>query len=384
MMAELLFLNALTLWAAFLGFLPADGLESGAGFLYVGTYSARDGEGILCATFDQRNGSLGELRPTGGIRNPAFLAIHPSGNFLYATTTVADTDGTPTGAIAAFAIDDKTGELREIDRRPSGGTGPCHLAVDSQGGCLVVANCGTATVACLALSRDGRFGESSTVIRHKGVSVNSEQKAQAHSINIDGSGRYAIAADLGLDRLFVYRLDAARALLTPHDPPFTSVAPGAGPRHLAFHPEGDFVYAVNELGNTVTAFSFDGETGMLQTIQDVSTLPMGFAGESFAAEVRVHPGGRFLYASNRGHDSLAVFAIDSATGRLDPKGHTPSQGSFPRNFTLDPSGNYLIVANQKSDNLVVFHVDPQTGRLEAAGEPIPAPQPVCVRIRTCR
>lgn len=360
----------------------ADESERKPGFLYVATYSPKAGDGIFVAKYDRESGRVGTLRPTGGAGTPAALALHPGGQFLYATTLIKDAQEKPVGGVAAFAIDSATGELREIERRPSGGTGPCYLSIESQGRCLVVANCGTASVACLKLEFDGRFGNASTVIPHVGESRNSEGKPQAHSIVVAPGNRFAIAADLGLDRLFVYRLDAGLARLTAHDPPFAEVTPRSGPRHLAFHPQGQFAYAVNELGNTVTACTFQGETGRLHPFQQISTLPNDFRGESYAAEIQVHPSGRFLYASNRGHDSLAMFSIDQQTGRLTAIGSAASEGKFPRHFAIDPAGEFLLVANQKSDGLIVFRVDTDSGRLKSLGSLIAVPQPVCVRILT--
>ena len=365
------------------GVLAADSAQRKTSLLYVATYSPKEGEGILVATFDCQTGAIGTLRPTGGLQTTATLVLHPRGNWLYATTQGRDSNGKPTGAVAAFSVDATTGELKEIDRRLSGGTGPCYLAVDGEGRCLVVANCGTATVACLKLRPDGRFGDSSTIIPHEGTSQNSEGKPQAHSILIAPNNRFAIAADLGLDRVFVYRLEADHARLTPSNPPFVPVPRGAGPRHVAFHPGGRFAYSVNELDNTVTAFSFQGETGVLQAIDNVTTLPDDFRGESYAAEIQVDSAGRFLYASNRGHESLAMYSIDPQTGRLSRIGHASSGGKFPRHFTPDTAGQFLVVANQKSDQLAVFRVDPDTGRLKTHGEPFTVPLPVCVRILKC-
>lgn len=348
-------------------------------YLYVATYSPQAGEGVFVTTFDLTNGTLGVLRPTGGQKSPAALAIHPGGKFVYATTLIQETPEKSSGGIAALAIDPKTGELREIDRRMSGGTGPCHLSIDNHEQCLLVAHCGTSSVACWQLQPDGRFGKASTNLAHVGESRNAEGKSQAHSILAAPGNRFAIAADLGLDRLFVYRLEAQAARLTPHDPPFTEVTHGAGPRHLATHPNGRFVYSVNELGNTVTAYAFSGETGRLKRLSDVSTLPADFHGESYAAEIQIHPTGRFLYASNRGHDSLAMFSIDEKSGQLDLIGHVSSQGKFPRHFAQDPAGRFLIVANQKSNQLSMFSIDPVSGQLTAQGTPVPVPQPVCVK-----
>lgn len=360
------------------GGLSAEESNRHRSFLYVATYSPLDGEGIFVAPVTA-DGGLGTLRPTGGLKSPAALVIHPRGKFLYATTLMADADDKLTGGIVAFAIHADTGELREIDRQSSGGMGPCYLSVDSQGRCLLVAHCGSASVACIPLKPDGRFGESSTVLPHIGESRNSEGKPQAHSILATPGDRFAIAADLGLDRLFVYRLKCEESRLSPHDPPFAELPPGSGPRHLAFHPQGRYFYAVNELGNSITACQFDPETGWLRPIQSLSTLPDDFTGESYAAEIQVHPSGRFLYASNRGHDSLTSFAIDPHSGRLRRIEQIPSRGAFPRHFAISPNGETMFVANQKSNQLTVFQVNLGTGRLHSKGLPVPVPLPVCIK-----
>ena len=229
---------------------------------------------------------------------------------------------------------------------------------------------------------DGRLGEASAVVQHKGSSVNRERQAEphAHSIDLDAANRFALVDDLGLDKVLVYRFDPARGTLAPHEPPSASVAPGAGPRHLAFHPDGRHVYVINEMQSTITAFRYDPERGVLDQAQTLSTLPAGVAPrpEYSTAEIRVHPSGRFLYGSNRGHDSIAVFGIDRETGALTPIEHVPTGGKTPRNFTLDPTGAYLLAANQGSDSVVVFRVDAESGRLKATGQALHVGSPVCV------
>lgn len=347
--------------------------------IYVATYSAVDGEGIFHADFDADTGSIGTFLPTGGITSPASIVPHPSGKYLYATSLIDDGQGQPTGAVVAFTVDPSSGDLTEIDRRTAGGTGPCYLACDPHGKLLVVANCGTATVGCFSLTDDGRFGESATVIQHKGESRNAEGKPQAHSINVSPSGRFAVAADLGLDRLFVYRLDEESGKMTPHEIPSIDVPQGAGPRHLTFHPSGRFAYVIGELGNIVTACAFDDESGRLRPLQNISSLPADFQGESYAADIQIDPHGLFLYGTNRGDDSLAMWRVDPKSGRLSSIGFISSGGKFPRSAAIDPAGRFLIAANQKSDNLAVFRIDPQSGELTSAGEPTTVPQPVCVK-----
>ncbi len=347
--------------------------------IYVATYSPVDGEGIFVADVDAGHGTVSHLRATGNLKSPAALVIHPSNKFVYATKLITDAQGNSVGGIAAFAVDRKSGELTEIDRRTSEGTGPCFLAGDPQGKSLVVANCGTATVAALSIMSDGRFGKLSSVIQHAGESQNSEGKPQAHSIVISPGGKFAVAADLGLDRLFIYHFDAAKGALTPHEPPSVQLEQGAGPRHIAFHPTGNYAYAIGELGNTISACAFDDRTGDLQVLHNVSSLAEGFRGESYAADIQVHPNGKFLYGTNRGADTLAICAIDAETGRLKSLGQVPSGGKFPRAIAVDPSGKLLISANQKSDHLMLFRIDPATGMLSAVGEPVSIPQPVCIR-----
>jgi 6-phosphogluconolactonase len=245
---------------------------------------------------------------------------------------------------------------------------------------VLVVNYGTGSVAVLAIRDDGSLGDSTAFVQHSGSSVNPkrQQGPHAHSVNLSPDNRFAIVADLGLDQVLVYRFDASSGSLQPNDPPFARVAPGAGPRHFTFHPSGRFAYVINELASTVTAFNWDARRGVLSEIQTISTLPKDFSGENYTAEVVVHPNGRFLYGSNRGHDSIAVFSIDRQ-GKLTFIETTPTQGSFPRNFALDPTGRWLFAANQRSDNVVLFRVDPKTGRLSPANRTIRVGSPVCVR-----
>jgi 6-phosphogluconolactonase len=236
-------------------------------------------------------------------------------------------------------------------------------------------------VAAFPVRDDGKLGEASSFVQHKGSSVDKERQEgpHAHSVNLSPDNRFAFAADLGLDQVLVYRLDAARGILTPNEPPFGRVKPGAGPRHFSFHPNGRFAYVINEMHNTVTAFAYDAARGVLTEIQTVATLPADFRGESWTAEVVVHPSGKFLYGSNRGHDSIAVFAVDPAKGTLTPIERTPVKGKGPRNFAVDPTGAWLVAANHQSDNIVVFRIDKKTGRLTPTGQEFKVSSPVCVR-----
>jgi 6-phosphogluconolactonase len=284
--------------------------------------------------------------------------------------------------VSAFAIDAATGNLTLLNQEGVRGASPCHLSVEPSGKVLLAANYSDGTVTALPIRDTGRVDEPTAFIQHTGASVNPERQKgpHAHSINTDPAGRFAFAADLGLDKVLIYRLDARLGTLTPHDPPSVSVTPGAGPRHFAFHPSGRTAYLLNEIDSTVTAFGYDPERGVLTTLQTLSTLPEGFMGNNSTAEVLVHPSGRFLYSSNRGHDSIALFTIEERSGHLTAIGHESTRGKTPRNFGIDPTGALLLAANQDSDSVVLFRIDPESGRLTATGEAVEVPHPVCVRM----
>lgn len=344
-------------------------------YVYVGTYTGPQSKGIYVFRLDTEKASLEPLGIAAETRNPSFLAIHPNGKYLYAAGEVSG------GVVTAFALDPKTGRLREINSASSRGSGPAYVTVDRKGRCALVANYGSGSFAALPIADGGAVREATGFVQDKGSSVNPQRQREphAHSINVSPENRFAVGADLGTDQLLVFRFDASKCTLEPNQPPFTSLEPGSGPRHFAFHPNGKFAYAINELKSTVTAFSWDGQAGVLQTLQTVSALPEGFQGNSTTAEVQVHPNGKFLYGSNRGHDSIAVFAIDGGKGTLTPVQHVSTQGRTPRNFGIDPTGSVLIAANQNSDTLAVFRIDGKTGKLVSAGAPVSVPRPVCVK-----
>lgn len=360
---------------------------SGTMFVYVGTYTRGKSEGIYLLSLEMKTGKLTKLGVTKGIRNPSFLAIAPNRKFLYAVSEVDDSgggrpQGSPAGAVTAFAIDRKSGALKKLNWQTSGGAGPCHVSVDHAGKTVLVANYGGGSVESLPIEKDGRLGRPGTFIQHTGSSVNpARQKGpHAHSINVDPANRFAFAADLGLDKILIYKLNPDKATLTPNDPAFARVKPGSGPRHFAFHPGGKFAYVINEIASTVTAFAYDAGEGKLTNLQTISTLPKGFPGKrNSTAEVQVHPSGRFLYGSNRGHNSIAIFRINQKTGKLKPIGHESTQGKTPRNFGIDPTGRFLLAANQQTNNIVVFRIDAKTGRLKPTGHSLEVPIPVCVK-----
>ena len=352
-------------------------------WVYIGTYTGPKSasKGVYVSKLDLATGALSPPELAAETTSPSFLALHPNRQFLYAVGEVGEFAGKKTGSVSAFAIDADTGKLKPLNSQSSGGTGPCHLTVDETGKAVVVANYGGGSVAALPVGEDGTLKEPTAVIQHQGSSVNPKRQEgpHAHCIKPDPGNRFVLATDLGLDKVLVYRFDPAKGTLTPHDPPAATLAPGAGPRHFAFHPNGQYVYVINELASTVTAFAYDADRGALSELQTVSTLPEGFKGNTSTAEVQVHPSGKFLYGSNRGHDSIASFRIDEQTGKLTPIGHTPTGGKTPRNFGIDPTGAYLIAANQNTGNLVVFRIDPQGGELKPTGAAIEVGSPVCVK-----
>jgi 6-phosphogluconolactonase len=350
--------------------------------VYIGTYTQKGSKGIYRCKLDLASGQLTSPALAGEATNPSFLAIAPDHRFLYAVSEVEELGGKKSGGVSAFAIDPRTGNLKLLNQQPSGGTGPCHLVVDRAGKHVLLANYGSGSVLVLPIVAGGGLGKATAFVQHKGSGPNRQRQEgpHAHSINLDAANRFAIVADLGLDKLFVYRFDPRKGTLTPNQPPSVSVAPGAGPRHFAFHPNGKNAYVINELNSTVTAFRYDSEHGILEPIQSVSTLPQGFKGSNYPAEVQVHPSGKFLYGSNRGHNSIVVFAIDPQSGKLRLVGYQSDRIKTPRNFAIDPTGTYLLVANQDADSVLVFRIDAETGELRPTGSAIEVPTPVCVKM----
>jgi 6-phosphogluconolactonase len=353
--------------------------------VYIGTFTRFNGQdtgskGIYLGHFDPETGRLGSFQLAFAGDNPSFLAAAPNPRFLYATSEVAETDGKPAGGVYAFAVDPAGGALTLLNRASSGGPGPTHIAVDPTGRTVAVSNYDNGTIAALPVLADGRLGEPATFLKHEGMSIDPKRQTHgyAHSVNFSPDGRFLFSDDLGIDKLYVYRVDAAHALLTPNDPAFVAIKPGSGPRHLALHPDGRHAYLISEMGSTITVFDFDAARGTFATVQTVSTLPPGFTGVSTGAEIAVHPSGRFVYASNRGDDSVALFSVDAGSGRLAFVEAVSTQGNTPRHFAIDPSGRWLIAANQNSGSLVVFRIDPASGRLSPAGVTVQLPAPVCV------
>jgi 6-phosphogluconolactonase len=354
-----------------------------ATLVYLGTYTNAKSKGIYVSRLDLAQGTLSAPVLAADSQNPSFLAIHPTRDWLYAVNEIGTYEGKPGGSVSAFAINRETGALTPINRQSSVGGGPAHLVVDHGGRNVLVANYGGGSVAVLPIGADGGLRPSTAFVQHTGSSVNPDRQKEphSHSVNVDANDRFAYVADLGLDKVMIYRLDAAKGTLTAGEPPFAATSPGAGPRHFAIHPQQKFAYVINELQNSVTAFTRDAATGGLTTLQTISTLPADVKPlPSYStAEVLVHPSGRFLYGSNRGHDSISVFTIDQASGRLTFVETVPTGGSTPRGFGIDPSGAYLVAGNQRSDSVVVFRIDRSTGRLTATGSRIEVGAPVSVK-----
>lgn len=351
-------------------------------WVYFGTYTKGDSKGIYRSEFNTKTGKLSEPELAAEVKNPSFVAIHPDGKHLYAVSEVSDTDGKPVGGVTGFQLDPSSGELTKINEQSTGGAGPCHLIVDPTGKNVLAANYTGGSVVCLPIKENGSLEEASSFVQHEGSSVDPRRQAapHAHSINTDPGNKFAVAADLGLDKILIYRFDPETGSLKANDPAFVKTPLGGGPRHFAFHPSGKFAYTNNEILLSVTAFEFNGERGILNPLQTLSTVPDGteLKGNS-TAEVRVHPNGKFVYVSNRGPNSIAVFKINQDTGLLERVGIVSSGGKTPRNFNLTPDGKWLLAAHQDSDNVVVFKINQDTGLPEATGDEITVPKCVCVR-----
>jgi 6-phosphogluconolactonase len=352
--------------------------------VYVGTYTERttDGsKGIYSARFDTTTGRLGALAVAAELQNPSWVTVSADRRFLYAVSEVGvpDAGGVPSGMVAAYAIAG-SGALTELNRVSSGGADPCHLAVSRDGRTVAVANYTVGSTVAFHVGADGRLG-AATKDQHTGKGPNPQQRqetAHAHSVDFTPDGGLLLSCDLGNDRVYLYRHDARAGVIAPHRPAFVGLEPGSGPRHLVLHPSGRYAYVLTELSSSVAMFAWNAKAGTLVQRQSLSTLPLGTTRENSTAEIAVHPTGRFVYASNRGHDSIAVFSVDARTGRLTALGHTPTGGSRPRNFAIDPSGRWLLAANQSSNTIVTFAIDPQRGTLAPSGASITVPLPVCV------
>lgn len=357
--------------------------QSGKYLMYVGTYTQdkSSSKGIYAYRYDAATQEITPLGLAAETTNPSWVAIHPNERFLYAVNEIQNYNGPNTGGVTAFSIDRSTGKLTFLNEVSSRGADPCYITVDPSGTYVLVANYTGGSIASFPISSDGKLGEASAFVQHTGHSINPKRQeaAHAHSIDLSPDERFAFVDDLGLDELLVYKFDKRRGSLKPNNPPFAKLDAGAGPRHFALAPSGEYAYVISELASTVTAFSFAAKAGTFNRLQTISALPDGFKGENDDAEIEVHPSGRFLYASNRGHDSITVFAIDPEKGRLSLVEHTSTQGKTPRNFAIDPTGTLLFAENQESNNIVVFGIDQKTGKLTRRGKTLEVGQPVCIK-----
>lgn len=373
---SLLLLSALIAWAG----VQCLRVAAAPTLVYIGTYTGAQSHGIYVSRFDQDTGSLSAPELAATSENPAFLAVAPNQHFLYAVGEVEEFRGKPSGSVSAFRIDSASGKLTLVNEESSGGAGPCHLSVDGSGKCVLVANYGSGSIAALPIEANGALGTAAAVIQHHGSSVEPQRQSgpHAHFITADPRDRYVLACDLGLDQVLVYRFDARKPELLPNTPPGASIKAGSGPRHLAFHPNGRFIYLLSEMSSSLTVFAYDSNRGALSQLQTVSTLPESFQGQKSGAEVQVHPSGKFVYASNRGHDSISIFRIDPKTGRVTLTGQEPTGGKTPRHFAIAPSGKWLLAENQDSNRISVFAIDPATGELKPTSHSLEVGAPVCV------
>jgi 6-phosphogluconolactonase len=346
--------------------------------VYFGTYTSGNNgsKGIYRSVLDTNTGELTAPVLVVEAKNPSFLEIHPNGKYLYAVS-----ESGRAGTVSAYVIDPDTKNLKLLNSQTSGGSGPCHVNIDHAGKNVLVTNYNNGSVSVIPIKSDGSLAEPSCFVQHEGSSVNPQRQKgpHAHSVNISPDDRFAFVADLGLDKIMIYRLDVDKGTITPNDPAFVKVKSGSGPRHFTFGIDGKYAYVINEMGGTITAFAYEPTSGALTEIQTISTLPDDFSGFNGCAEVRVHPNGRFLYGSNRGHDSIAVYHIDPANGKLTFVERESTDVKTPRNFNIDPTGKFCLVANHGADSVVVFKIDPKTGALEPTGKKISIGKPVCIR-----
>jgi len=364
---------------------PAKGMTTASSyFVYVGTYTGPTSKGIYGFRFDPKTGQFTSTGLVAELPNPSWLVTDPQHRFLYAASEMGPEKGADNykknGSISSYSINPKTGALTFLNKVDAGGGGSCHLVVDKTGKMLFAANYGSGNVASFAIKADGSIGERTGFDQHTGSSIDPARQTgpHAHAVVLSPDNRFLFVPDLGLDQIKIYRVDAAKGTFTPNDPPFATVKAGLGPRHFTFGRGAKFAYAICEMGSSVVVFAYDPAKGALTPLQTISTLPSGFKGEDNSAEIEVGQSGRFLYASNRGNDSITVFAIDPGKGTLTKVQVLPTQGKIPRNFAIDPTGKYLVAGNQKSDQMVVFDVDQNDGQLKPAGQVVDVPAPVSI------
>ena len=359
--------------------------KNGHYFLYVGNYTGPQSKGIQAFRYDDKTLSLEPLGMVGEMPQPSFLTIHPNGRFLYAVSELGN-NGKVDGGVYSFAIDDNSGKLTFLNKQSSGGGGACHLVVDKTGKFLLVANYGTGSATAFPVHEDGTLGTMSSKVQFEGSGPNAKRQKgpHAHAVVLSPDNRFVFVPNLGTDRIQILKFDAHKGTLTNNEPADAAIKKGSGPRHFTLAPNGHFAYVLSEMGSLVTALRYDSATGALTDIQEISTLPADFTGENNSAEIQIDSAGKFLYASNRGNDSIAVFAVDKSSGKLTLVEITPTQGHTPRNFMIDPDGKHLLAANQDSDNLVLFARDEKTGKLTPTGKTVGTPSPVCLKFIPAR
>ncbi len=358
---------------------PAKNSTTSEYLAFIGTYTTKTAsKGIYSFRFDANTGELTHLSVAAETPDPSFLVASQNKTHLYAVNELSTFNGKASGAVTAYKLNRDTGKLTQLNQVASGGAGPCFISLDQTGKYGLVANYDGGSVGTFPIARDGAVKSAVSFIQHTGSGPNKERQEapHAHWIATSPDNRFALAVDLGLDQVLIYRFNAATGALAPNDPPFAKLDPGAGPRHLAFHPNGNLAYVLNEIKSTISVFAYNRETGSLSSLQTLSTLPKDFSGANDTAEVVVHPSGKFLYASNRGHNSIALFTIAPTNGTLTPTGDFSTKGKTPRDFAIHPTGKFVVAANQESNNIVVFRIDQLTGALTAINQPVDVPAPV--------
>jgi 6-phosphogluconolactonase len=360
---------------------PTAGAKTGKYLVYVGTYTGHGSKGIYAYRFDARTGEAIALGLAAESTEPVFFTTDASGHFLYAVNETSTYKGQPTGAVSAFAVDSANGKLSLLNQVSSRDAGPAHITLDRAGKYALVSNYPRGSVAVFPVLKDGRLGEVSAFVQHRGPGGPDKERQEgphAHAVALSSDNRFALVADLGLDQLFTYPFDSAKGTLG-QDAQITKTNPGSGPRHLVFGPRGNFLYVINELQSSVVTYAYDQASGGLRELSMISTLPDGFSAPSFASEIALHPSGKFLYASNRGHDSIAVFSVVPTKGTLTSVEFVPVNGKTPRSFAIDPTGSWLLAANQGSDNVVAFRINHKSGRLTPTGQVLQISSPACVQ-----
>jgi 6-phosphogluconolactonase len=349
--------------------------------VYVGTYAKPEEDSIFLYKLNVSTGALTRLGSTKAGANPSYLTLDARHEHLYAVNEITDFQGKASGAVSAFAIDQKNGGLAFLNQQSALGSAPCYISLDRNERYALVASYLGGNVGLLPIEPNGQLSPISDTRQHTGSGPHKNQNApHAHCILPDMANRFVFAVDLGTDKVYGYRLNTKEDALEPSATTAFTAAPGAGPRHLTFHPAGQLAYLINELNSTITALRYDEGAGTFQEIQTLPTLPADFGGQNSCADIHVSPNGRFLYGSNRGHDSLVVYAIDGSSGRLSLVEHVSTLGKKPRNFTLDPSGQLALVANQETNTIVTFRVNSETGQLTPTGKSVQVPSPVCLKV----